>query len=250
MQINRSTLLVAAVAALLLAAVGAATAVTPTAQPDQPVTQIDVAASAEVSAHPDQAVLRLGVVATAEDARTARDQVAENVTALRAALSELNVSADQIETAYYDIGVVHERYKTETGTESVTEYRAVHTLTITLNRTDRVGTVIDAAIDSGANRVDGVSFTLSAEKRHELRQDALEKAMDRALTDAETLASSAHVQIVGASAISASDVHISPYRVERAMLASGGDGAVSTTIESGPVEVSASVQVVYNATGA
>ncbi|WEL20508.1 SIMPL domain-containing protein [Halorhabdus sp. BNX81] len=247
MKLNRSTLLVAAVAVLLLAAVGAATAITPAAQTDQPAKQIDVAGSAEVSAQPDQAVLRLGVVATAEDAQTARTQVAENVTAVRSALTELNVSEDQIETGYYDIGEVRERPETE----GTTEYRAVHTLEVTLDDTERVGDVIDTAIDSGANRVDGVSFTLSEERRHELRQDALQKAMDRARTDADTLATSGDLQVVGASSISASDVSVSPYRVEETMTAADAvGGAASTTIERGPVDVSASVQVVYNATSA
>lgn len=246
MQINRSTLLVSAVAILLLAAVGAATAVTPTAQTDQPEKQIDVAASAEVSAQPDQALLRLGVVATAEDAQTARNQVAENVTTVRSALMELNVSAEQIETVNYDIGETRDRAEPE----QTSGYRAVHTLEITLADIDTVGDVIDGAVDSGANHVQGVSFTLSDEKRHELRQDALEQAMDRGRTDADTLASSADLRVVGASAISASDVSVSPYRVEHGMLESAGDAAASTTIESGPVDVSASVQVVYNATSA
>ena len=247
MELNRSTLLVAAVAVLLLAAVGAATAVTPEAQPDQPAKQIDVAGSAEVSAQPDEAVLRLGVVATAEDVQTARDQVAENLTAVRTALTELNVSEDQIETGYYDVGEVHQRPETE----KTTEYRAIHTLEVTLDDTERVGDVIDTAIDSGANRVDGVSFTLSEERRHELRQDALEKAMDRARTDADTLANSSGLHVIGASSISASDVSVSPYRVEETMMAAdAAGGSASTTIESGPVDVSASVQVVYNATSA
>ncbi|CCQ33216.1 conserved hypothetical protein (DUF541) [Halorhabdus tiamatea SARL4B] len=235
-----------AVAVLLLAAVGAATAVTPTAQSDQPAKQIDVAASAEVSAQPDQALVRLGVVATAEDVQTARDRVAENVSAVRSALDELNVSTEQIETAYYDIGEVHERPETE----GASEFRAVHTLEVTLNDTDRVGEIIDGAVDSGANRVDGVSFTLSAEKRHELRQDALEKAMDRARTDGDTLANSSDLRVVSASSISASDASVTPYRVEQTMLEAAGDAAASTTVESGPVDVSASVQVVYNATSA
>lgn len=246
MQLNRSTLLVSAVAILLLVAAGAATAVTPTAQPDQPAKQIDVAASADVSAQPDQALVRLGVIATAESVQTARDQVAENATAVRSALTDLNVSADQIETAYYDIGEVRDRGEPE----RPSGYRAVHTLEVTVNDIDTVGDVIDTAVDNGANRVDGVSFRLSAEKRHDLRQDALQKAMDRARTDADTLASSADLQVVSASSISASDVSVSPYRVERTMLESAGDTAASTTIESGPVDVSASVQVVYNATAA
>jgi uncharacterized protein YggE len=74
--------------------------------------------------------------------------------------------------------------------------------------------------------------------------------MDRARTDADTLADSSGLRVVSASSISANDVNVSPYRVERTMLEAAGDAAASTTIESGPVDVSASVQVVYNATDA
>ncbi|WP_181686407.1 SIMPL domain-containing protein [Halorhabdus salina] len=245
MRTNRSVFVVAIVAVTLLAAVGVATAVSPVAQTDQPDRQIEVGASGEVSAQPDQALLRVGVVATAEDATTARDRVAENVTALRSTLDERGISDDNIETVHYDIGEVRERSETK----RTTEYRAVHTFQITLDDPDRVGKVIDGVVDSGANRVQGVSFTLSEERRHELRQEALENAMGRARGEAETLAGSADLTIEGAASISADDVSVRPYRVEQAMMATeSGDVATSTTIESGPVDVSATVQVIYNAT--
>jgi uncharacterized protein YggE len=245
MRTNKSLLVVAAVAVTILAAVGVATAVSPVAQTDQPERQIEVGASGDVSADPDQALLRVGVVATAEDAASARDRVAENVTALRSTLDELGISDDNVETVHYDIGEVRERPETKRDPN----YRAVHAFEITVEEPDRVGDVIDGVVDSGANRVQGVSFTLSDERRHELRQEALENAMDRARAEAETLAGSADLTIEGAASISADAVHVRPYRVEQAMMATASGGAAaSTTIESGPVEVSASVQVVYNAT--
>lgn len=245
MRANRSIVVIGTVLTLLVATVGIAAAVTAGEQSEAPSEQIQVAGSADVSAEPDQAILRLGVEATAEDAETARDTVAENATALRSTLADLGIDGDQIETDYYRVDEERDR----SDREGQRDYRVDHGFEITVEDTDRVGDVIDGAIDNGANTVRGVSFTLSAEKRHELRQDALEAAMDRARTDAETLASSADLTVVGAASISASDVSVRPYQVERAMMDAEGETTAETTVESGPVDVSASVQVVYNATG-
>lgn len=245
MRINRSILAVAAVVTLLVATVGIAAAVTTQVSTDTASKQIDVSTSSEVSAEPDQATLRVGVVATADDAATARDHVAQNVSAMRTTLEELGVPDDRIETDHFTIREARERPEQT----RPAKFRATHTVEITLTDTDRVGSVIDGVVDSGANRVQGVSFELSDDRRHELRQDALEAAMDRARTEAGTLAASADLAIAGASSISASAVQVSPYRAEPVMLETAGDAGGSTTVESGPVDVSATVQVVYNATG-
>ncbi|MFB6201536.1 MAG: SIMPL domain-containing protein [Halorhabdus sp.] len=245
MRTNKLLLATIAAVVVALAAVGVATAVSPTAQADGPTRQIDVAATGDVSAEPDRAVLRVGVVATADDAASARDRVAQNVTTLRSTLAEMGIPDDQIETAYYDIGQRNEKPETAgSGT-----YRAVHAFEITLTDTGRVGEVIDGVVDSGANRIQGVSFTLSDDRRRSLRQQALQKAMTHARSEAATLAESANLTLAGAASISASDVHVRSYEVERAMM-SANAGGTGTTIESGPVDVSASVQVVYNATRA
>lgn len=243
MESNRAVLAVAVVAVTVIATAGVATALAP-AQTDGTAQQIRASATGEVSAQPDQAVLQIAVVATADDAATARNRVATNATALRSTLAELGVPDDRIKTVYYNIGEAHERFK---GQEP-TSYRAAHAFKITLTDTDRVGTVIDRVVDSGANRVRGVSFTLSDETRRELRQEALRNAMERARTEAETLATSANLSIDGAASISTNDVSVVPYRVERTMVADAG--GASTTIESSPVNVRASVQVVYNASAA
>ncbi|WP_136688445.1 SIMPL domain-containing protein [Halorhabdus amylolytica] len=244
MRTNRILLVVTLVAVTVLAAVGVAVAVSPDGQADEPNRQIEVAASGDVSADPDQAQLRVGVVATTDDAAIARTQVAENVTSLRSTLEELGIPDDRVETDYYNIREVREGPESE----RATQYRAIHAFEITLDDTDRVGEVIDGVVDSGANRVQGVSFTLSVDRRADLRQKALRNAMDAARKEARTLANSADLTVEGAAAISASDVNVRPYRVEQAMMTETADAGGSTSIESGPVDVSASVQVVYNAT--
>ena len=86
------------------------------------------------------------------------------------------------------------------------------------------------------------------ERRADLREDALTAAMDNARADADVLAENADLSIEGVSAVSTGSVDVRPYHAE-AMTASA-DAAGGTEVESGPVSVTAQVQVTYNATAA
>lgn len=214
---------------------------TPTA--GNPAT-VSVSASGSAAGEPDQVVIRLAATATAEDASTARSDVASNISAIRSNLIDLGLNESQIRTSDYDLYAERERGKTDESADSVT-YRARHTLEITVNDIERAGEVIDTAIDAGANRVYDVRFTLSDSTRDELRQQALTNAMSNAETEAQTIAESGNLSITGIHSVSTNQVRIPSMRVEYA--AAGGADA-GTDISTGPVTVSASVQVQYNAT--
>jgi len=202
---------------------------------------VRVGASGDATADPDRAVATVGVEATAADAETARQRVAENVSTLRDGLAAAGIDDDQITTRHYAIRQDHESKRSES---APTRYEAVHSFEVRIEDVDAVGSVIETAVDNGATNVGRVEFTLSEEARSELREAALAAAMDSARSDAETLASNANLSLAGVESVSTSDVHVRPYRAEAALTA--GDAA--TSIESGPVSVSAQVQVVYEAT--
>ncbi|MFB6151097.1 MAG: SIMPL domain-containing protein [Haloarculaceae archaeon] len=245
---SRTALAGAAVLAAVLVTAGIAGALTTGGGAPAQVQQqqasmsdtITVTGSGMVQAEADRAVVRLGVLATGDDISAVRERLAENVSQMRDALAEMGIEGDQIRTAHYDISS-EARYGAPS--EGEPKYRAVHAFVITVNDTGDVGQVIDTAVNNGASEVDGVQFTLSPEKRQQLRQDALESAMESARTEASTLAGAEDLSISGVDRISSTDYNRVPYRVETAALASG-DGA-ATTINSGPVTVSASVTVVY-----
>jgi len=204
---------------------------------------IDVAASGQAQAEPDQAVLRVAVVATGDDADTVRERLAENVSQMQAALTEAGVPDDQIRTVAFNIA---QRYDPET--DEPRGFEGVHAFEVTLSNVSRAGTVIDAAVANGADRVDSVELTLSEDRRREVRADALRDAMANARSDADVLAESADLQITGVHSVSTGDVSFQPFRTEALEADAGGEGA--TTIDPGPVTVSAQVQVTYNATDA
>jgi uncharacterized protein YggE len=118
---------------------------------------------------------------------------------------------------------------------------------VTVENPDEVGGVIDTAVSNGASEVGGVEFTLSADRRAELRQDALEAAMENARTEASTVAGAEDIRISGVDQISTTNYDSRPYAVETAAMAAGDAGG--TSIDSGPVTVSASVTVVYETNG-
>lgn len=211
---------------------------------------VSVSASGEVDAQPDKAVLRVSSVARADDSQTARDRLAENVTSMREALREIGIEDDQIRTTDYRIDertprVVPPREKTD---EPETEYYARHGFEIEMSDLDAVGEVIDTAVDNGATNIDGARYTLSDSTRRTVRNEALTEAMENAQSEAETLADAGEISITGVHSVRTSESRFIPR--ESMMLQSGGDaGGASTTLESGPVTVTANVDVVYNATG-
>ena len=203
---------------------------------------IQVSANGEVESEPDQAILQVAVVATGEDATTARDRLAENVEQMRNALRDAGIEDDQVRTAYFDIS---QNFRTTTEDREPSGYQATQAFEVTLSNVSRAGEIIDIAVNNGANRVDGVQFTLADDTRQQLRAEALRLAVNNARTEADVLANASDLAITNVEIISTSQGNVVPYEA-RTVTAEAADA--STNIESGPVTVTASVTVSYNAT--
>ncbi|GAA0295456.1 SIMPL domain-containing protein [Halarchaeum salinum] len=233
-------------AGVAAAGIGGGTAPAQTASPSAAAsnaTTIDVAASGSVSADPDQAIVSVAVTATADSADAARTAVARNASGLREALADAGVASDDIETTAYRVSERTERG--EDGTTTTTGYEAVHAFAITVQDPDRAGDVLDAAVSGGANRVDGVRFTLSDATRADLRSEAIHAAMDDARSQANAAADAAGLTVTGLKTVSVGGGY-GPVAYETTS-ASGGSSAERTVIDSAPVSVSVSVQATYTA---
>jgi uncharacterized protein YggE len=99
-------------------------------------------------------------------------------------------------------------------------------------------------VRNGANRVEGVTFTLSEERRDELRATALHEAMTNARADADAIAASAELAVTGVRTGSTTESGVEPVRTE-----AGGpaESAAKTDVAVGPVTVSVQVVVTYEA---
>jgi uncharacterized protein YggE len=209
---------------------------------------IRVAGSGSADAEPNQAVVRVAVEAVGSDAATARQRLAENTSRMRAALDRIGVGDGRVTTERYDIYQDRRRPREE-GAEPRVQYRASHDFEITVTDPDDVGEVIDTAVRNGATEINDVSFTLSTERRRTLERRARSAAMADARSKASALATDANLTVTGVRVIRTGSSGAPRY-------ADAGGAATATAaptpaapsdLESGPVTVTTTVQVVYEA---
>jgi len=201
---------------------------------------VSVSATESANADPDLAVVSVGVEATADGADDARAQVAQDVESLRAALADGGHPEANVTTTSFGIAPVY-NYSGGGSESEVVGYRAVHALAVE-TAPGRAGETFDIAVGAGATSVDGVRFTLSDERRAELRATALDRAMDTARTDAASIASAADLSVTGVRRASTGAEYAPPPAARFA-----ADASDETAILPAPVTVTATVEVTYTA---
>jgi uncharacterized protein len=128
---------------------------------------------------------------------------------------------------------------------TVRGYRVINTVTVTLDDVNRVGTVIDAALGAGANRVNGVRFGLRDPQA--FRQRAIDDAVRRARADAEALATSLNLSLGMVREAYTADVGVvqPPMMYARMEMAADMAQSAPTPINPGEQTVRATVVVIY-----
>jgi len=247
MERNHLAVLLAGLAVLGFVGVGALTvAGSSGAQPmdEQPADRtIQVSGTGTVDTAPDQAVLEVAILADGEEPAPVRDDLSTGAADLTDTLDDLGV---EYETSEYNIR--QDRNPRDDDEEPAV--RGVHAFEITLDDPDRIGEVIDGAVDAGAE-VGEVRLTLSDEQREQLRNDAIQAAMDDARQQADTIATTSGLEVAAVSSVDASQQRFSPvaFDGQRAVAEAGDDaGAPPTQVETGEVTVTYRVSVTYNAT--
>lgn len=242
MQRDRLPVLIVVTALLAVALVGAALVAPSDADDSAPADRsITVDATGDADAQPNQAIVRIAATAEGDDPAAVRDSLSEQAAAIRENLAAANVSSDAYETTEYRIREPRRHPEERDGPA----YKGVHTFEVTLADPDRTGAVIDAATDANAE-VGSVRFTLSEERRSELREEAITNAMDDARTQTEAIADSGGLQVTDVATVDASQRHYRPVEYEAAAARSAD--ASGTMVDTGSVSVGYRVQVTYNAT--
>jgi uncharacterized protein YggE len=171
----------------------------------------------------------LSTSATAATASEATERLAANVTALRDALDDENLSIESVRTTSFTV------YSQE-NEDGSTVYVARQSFHVTTTDPDAAGTVVDAAVAAGPTEVQNVAFALSEERQRDVRAEAIDAAVTDARVQAEALADSADLTLGEVRSISTGGGFGGPVRL-----------AEATDIDVSPVSVTASVQVTYNA---
>lgn len=191
-----------------------------------------------VSGPPDRAILSLAVQTQASSASQATGDNAATMSKVMAALISIGIATDSIETLSYTLSPIYENNPNQSTSTKIIGYNARNAIQVTTQDFSAVGKAIDAAVSAGANEVQGITFTFSSTTLAKLQEQALGLAVQDANRQAHATASSLGVNLVGP--ISVTPGYLLQPSTQRYAMPSQ-----TTPIQSGTLEVSATVQVTY-----
>jgi len=205
------------------------------AQNPMRVPSITAVGDASVSVTPDMARVDLGVATQAATAQDATQQNATQAGAVITALQTLLGASASIKTISYSVSPVYNNPPPGQNA-SIIGYMVTNIVEATLTDLTQVGKVIDTAIQSGANRVQGISFGL--QDRTAPVAQALKLAASRARSQADAIASGLNLR-TGSVLEASQGVNLT----NNPTVLTPSAGGVTTPIETGMVVVQASVTI-------
>jgi uncharacterized protein YggE len=200
-----------------------------------------VTGTGKVTVVPDIAVINLGVNVRMETLAEAQQQAAESMAAIMAVLDSYNIDEKDIQTSNYYISPIWNWDKDNN--QYLDGYYVNNTVTVKVRNTDDTGKVIDDVVAAGGEYtvINGISFTVNdtesyyTEARAKAMANAIAKATQLAELSGVTLGDPTYIYDGGSSY---SPIYYNPAYDIKA-------GASPTSISTGEVEISVSIQVVY-----
>lgn len=210
---------------------------------------VTVNGSVTKSVTPDQADITVSVETLNTKASVSQSENAEIAEKVRAALKAAGIADADIKTVSYNL---YEDFKWNQGTQQSDSigYRTVNSIQVTVHDLSKTGDVIDAATQSGANRISSVSFSLSKGKQDEINTQALKEASANAKAKADSISQGLNITLGQVYSVNESGGYVQPYYYRSydsyAMGASESAAPkASTPITPGDVEFTVSVNVQF-----
>lgn len=210
----------------------------PTAERDT----ILISGEGKVTGIPDVATIDVGLMTEKPDVKSAQIENTQKMNRLIANLKNLGVDSKDIQTSYYNI---YPQYDWPNGKQVLRGYQVSQGVSVKIRNMDKIGDILAAAGEGGANQVSGLSFNIDDPEA--LKQEARVKALENAKEKAEALARVAGVGL--GKIVSFSESSVMPPILYKSMdalgLGGGGEGAPAPTVEAGSMDIVVDVTVSY-----
>ncbi|MGI0087611.1 MAG: SIMPL domain-containing protein [Nitrosotalea sp.] len=217
--------------------------------PPQNTTSVTGTATLPVS--PDLVSIQLGVDTQAKTAQNAMNENAQAMNATIAAIQNLGIVSNETGTNSFTIEPVYNQtgpyppyneYKNE-----LVGYKVSNTLLIKTTKLGLAGKILDAAVGTGANRVDSVSFSLSPAKQQSVQNDLIGEAVLDAKSKAEKALAPLGQKIVGVKTVNLSEFNMpSPVQVYgRAEMSVPTPQMAQTPILASNQDITTTVNVIF-----
>jgi len=229
--------------AILLSACGSQTVeAAKTAQETEqpPIRTINVTGSAKVQLTPDIVYISIGVHTENENASKALNSNNNQATKVIEAVKAQGVDPKDIQTTNFSI-YPSQQYGPN-GEMLGLKYVVDNTVYVTLRDISKIGDLLGAATEAGANTISGILFDVA--DKSAAQSEARKNAVADARTTAEELAQAAGVTLGPIQSINFSSSVPTPVYME----AKGGNTAMAAApvpIESGTMTISVDVNIVF-----
>ncbi|MDD2655767.1 MAG: SIMPL domain-containing protein [Candidatus ainarchaeum sp.] len=156
---------------------------------------------------PDLLRISLGVETQEVTASESQSSNAAGINAVKAALISNGVLESNIQTSVYDVSPVTTSRKVcpvadpecadweAQWVQEIVGYKTTHMLTVESTGLDSAGTLVDASVRAGSNRVDSVTFTLKDATQKSIEDELASEAMADAKAKAGRIAAGLGVQV-------------------------------------------------------
>lgn len=206
------------------------------------VPTVSVSGHGSVNVPPDTASVSIGVDVIKPTLGEAQEQATTQATAIIDALQAAGIAKKDIQTDFFSVNILRD-YSENADPTQITGFEIVNQLRVTVRDTGQLGELLDAAVNAGANSINGVTFYV--EDQTAASSDARVEAVKDARTKAEELAAAAGMTLGPVVAISeGTSSPISPvYDMARA----GGMGAgqAAAPVEPGSTTVAVDVTMTF-----
>jgi uncharacterized protein YggE len=223
----------------------AATTLSLSAVADEPRPRtVSVSGQAEVAAEPDLARISLGVESRKPTMAAARAEVAATVERVLALSKELGIDPKHVNSTRLQVQPEY-RWNENDRERELLGYFVSRQVEIELRDLDKLGTLLERAVDVGVNQIGDPM--LDSSRRKELEREAMKQAVSDARLNAETLAAAAGARVGPVRTLngSAAAPPMPMYRAKMAMEADAGGGPESS-YQAGEMKFMATVNAEYD----
>lgn len=221
---------------VFLVAILTTTAMTMTAQNQNPIPSVDVNGVGTVHVVPDRVTIQIRVENSADEVKGLKEKNDETVREVLRFLKKMNIAEKDIRTEYMNLTKNYD-YNTETYS-----FSANQSLSILIRDLSKYEDLMRGLLDSGVNRIDGVSF--SSSDRKDLESQARKRAIENAKMKAEEYASALGQKIGKAISVSEFQSGPEPRMKMRAMMSDAVEESDSS-MALGEMEIQVMVQVKF-----
>nr|WP_223069859.1 SIMPL domain-containing protein [Paenibacillus caui] len=205
---------------------------------------ISVTGNGKISVKPDLAYLSLGVETRAATAKEAQSRNAAALQKLNTLLKDTwKIDAADIKTSQFYVQPNY-TYNDKEG-QKVNGYIAHHTLQVKYRQLDKIGQLLDAASNAGANNIENVTFTV--ENPDQYQEQVIAKAMTNAGVKANAIAKSANRQLgIVLNVVQSDNNNIPLFQQNQAYAKMSAEAdSASTSVEPGEITVETTLSVQY-----